>query len=85
MNVEKVRNEAIDRLERLLAFAEKKHFTKKKKDEQVLKWGRLVATLSNSLSRFLEPYELDLRLTALEEQLKAGVLIPNDSEQRTKT
>ena len=78
MDPEKVRNRLFKHLDGILTRSEKKFNRVKKRDEQCLKWGRLMVTAIACYGKLLETHELDLRITALEEQLKEGVLIPNE-------
>ena len=83
MNPEKARTKLFKHLDGILTRSEKKFNRVKKRDEHTLKWGRLMVTAIACYGKLLESHELDLRITALEEQLREGVLIPH--EQRTKT
>ena len=84
LNPEKARNQLFTQLDLILTVSEKKLSMETKRDETRLKWGRLMVNAISCYGKLLETHELDLRITALEEQLKEGVLIPHDAEQRTK-
>jgi len=78
------RNGLFQRLDVVLVTSEKKFKSDKKRDELRLKWGRLLVNAVNSYGKLLETEELELRVEKLEEQLKDGVLIPNE-ERKQKT
>lgn len=78
MNEKNRRESLFDKLGVILGVAEKKFRTEKKDDELRLKWGRLMVNAIGVYGRLLDTEELELRVEKLEEQIKNGVVIPNE-------
>jgi len=82
LNLEKAKTKLFQYLDECLALSHKKLHTKKKDDDQCLKWGRLLVQAIQAYGKLMETEELEQRVAKLEEQIKEGVVIPN--EQKSK-
>ena len=65
----------------VLSLAQKKYELKNgQSDGRKLAWGRLIIQAVSAYGRLLDTEELEERVAKLEENLKDGVLIPNDNK-----
>jgi len=58
-NTDKLRASLFGHLDNVLKVADEKFHKNKKKDEQRLKWGRLIVQAVNAYGKVLETVELD--------------------------
>ena len=73
-------------LELVLKRAEKKFkIDRGQREELNLKWGRLIVQAVHEYGYLLKSEEIEIRLSELEEKLRHGVLIPDGSQQATKS
>jgi len=72
-------------LDEALDLFHKKTHRKKQNAYEQMGYGRLLLNTINTYGKLLETEELEQRVEKLEEQLKNGVLIPNEEhKQKTK-
>ena len=79
MDVTDRRELLFQHLTSVLSLAQKKYELKNgQSDRRKLAWGRLIIQAVSAYGRLLDTEELEERVAKLEENLKDGVLIPND-------
>ncbi len=79
MDVKDRRELLFQHLTSVLSLAQKKYELKNgQSDGRKLAWGRLIIQAVSAYGRLLDTEELEERVAKLEENLKDGVLIPND-------
>ena len=82
MNPENARKKLFSKLDTVLKVSEEKFILKTKKDEQRLKWGRLMVQAIQVYGRLLETEELEKRIEKLEEAVREGVVIPGEQKPK---
>jgi len=81
MEAKEHRTKLFQHLDGVLGRAEKKVKNKNTKNGDALSWNRIIIQAVNAYGRLIEAEDLEQRLEALEEKLKNGVLIPNETKR----